>query len=75
MRLIPFFAAFAAGSLAAGCHKSPLDSQPPGRPKAEATVFTDSSIHARLCQPVRPNDDWRRVCVPKDQGLDVRRKP
>ena len=31
-------------------------------------MFTDSAMHARLCQPAKPGEDWRRVCTPIDQS-------
>ena len=31
------------------------------------TVFTDSLLHAEQCASMRPNDDWRRICTPRDQ--------
>ena len=31
------------------------------------TVFTDSLLHAEQCASTAPNDDWRRVCTPRDQ--------
>ena len=33
------------------------------------TVFTDSALHVAVCEPVKPGEDWRRVCVPKDQSV------
>ena len=34
---------------------------------AVRTIFTDSALHAEHCEPVKPSEDWRRVCVPRDQ--------
>jgi hypothetical protein len=42
---------------------------------AERTVFTDSAMHARQCEATPPGGDWRRVCVPLNQGAVVKRKP
>lgn len=42
------------------------------KPLAERTVFNDSALHAELCAPTMKDEDWRRVCIPRDQG--VRRK-
>jgi hypothetical protein len=36
------------------------------------TVFTDSALHVAVCAPSKAGDDWRRVCVPKDQSVNVR---
>jgi hypothetical protein len=32
-------------------------------------VFTDSSVHAQQCEAVKPGEDWRVVCIPKDQRV------
>ena len=40
------------------------------------TVFTDSLLHAEQCASTRPNDDWRRICTPRDQSQTfVKPKP
>jgi len=40
------------------------------------TVFNDSALHARLCVPNRPDEDWRSVCTPRDQGVIlIKQKP
>ena len=31
------------------------------------SVFTDSALHAELCEPLKPGEDRRKVCTPKDQ--------
>ena len=31
------------------------------------SVFSDSLLHDRVCEPPRANEDWRSVCIPKDQ--------
>jgi hypothetical protein len=41
----------------------------------ERTVFTDSAMHAERCATVEAGVDWRKVCTPKDQGVQPRRKP
>jgi len=33
------------------------------------TVFNDSALHARLCVPNAPGEDWRSVCTPRDQSV------
>jgi hypothetical protein len=66
---------FVAAALpAAACRRapSPAPEAPQGRP-AERTVFTDSLLHAELCERVKPGEDWRRVCVPLDQSLQRQR--
>jgi hypothetical protein len=35
-------------------------------------VFSDSATHVSRCEPVRPGEDWRSVCVPKDQAVRIR---
>jgi len=39
---------------------------------ATSSVFSDSTLHAVRCEPLRSGEDWRRVCVPKNQALLVR---
>ena len=34
----------------------------------DRSVFTDSLYHAEQCLPLKPGEDWRRVCTPKYQG-------
>lgn len=34
-------------------------------------VFADSALHVKLCEPNRKGEDWRKVCVPKDQRVRV----
>ena len=40
-----------------------------------SSVFTDSALHNKLCEPTKPHEDWRRVCTPKDQSQIIRLKP
>lgn len=35
----------------------------------ERTVFTDSLLHDERCAALRPGDEWRHVCTPKDQAV------
>jgi hypothetical protein len=39
---------------------------------ASPSVFTDSALHDRLCEPTKRDEDWRRVCTPKDQSQIIR---
>ena len=58
-----------AGLLA--CHSqqpSPVDS---ATRVSQRSVFTDSALHAKQCEPVRSGEDWRKVCTPKDQGVRI----
>lgn len=32
-------------------------------------MFTDSTLHTQLCEPLKQGEDWHNVCVPKDQGV------
>jgi hypothetical protein len=41
----------------------------------ERTVFTDSVLHIERCMPMAAGTDWRKVCTPKDQRLEIQRKP
>jgi hypothetical protein len=52
-------------------------SAPASAPLAAASpsVFTDSALHAKLCEPTKRDEDWRQVCVPKDQSQIIRLKP
>jgi hypothetical protein len=68
MRLILFFAAAAVAN--AGCHRSPPP-QAASNAAAERTVFTDSAFHSEKCEPVKPGENWRTVCTPKDQGVRI----
>jgi len=66
---------FFVGSLAIGCHGSQpraLESTPRN---GERSVFTDSALHVEKCAPLQRGEDWRKVCVPKDQSVQVRPKP
>jgi len=69
MRAALVVLAFAAGLL--GCHSrqpGPMDS---ATRTASRNVFTDSTLHAELCEPVKSGEDWRKVCTPKDQGVRI----
>lgn len=62
----------------AGCRAGvPVDTATTGTTaRSERTVFTDSAMHTRLCQPAKPGEDWRRVCTPLDQSVTpVKRLP
>ena len=65
----------AAAAMLLACHSqqpSPVDS---AARAAKRSVFTDSTLHAELCEPVKSGEDWRHVCTPKDQGVRIRQKP
>ena len=34
---------------------------------ASRSVFSDSAYHALMCESLRPNENWRTACQPKDQ--------
>jgi hypothetical protein len=53
---------------AAACYKTQHVPPMAASVNADRTVFTDSVLHRELCQPGRPGEYWRAVCVPKDQG-------
>ncbi len=55
-----------AGALA--CHGR--TSIPAAAPAADVppSVFTDSALHVGFCAPLKPREDWRKVCTPKDQS-------
>ena len=60
--------------LVAACHRSP-PVQSSASQNSARTVFTDSLLHAEHCAPVKPAEDWRRVCTPRDQALIIRKLP
>jgi hypothetical protein len=62
----------------AGCYRSQGGAQLAAPVRTARTVFTDSVLHLELCQPGRPGESWRAVCVPRDQSVHdgaVRKKP
>jgi hypothetical protein len=63
------------GALAIACHGAAPRAAESAPPNAERTVFTDSALHAERCEPIQRGEDWRKVCVPKDQSVQVRPKP
>jgi hypothetical protein len=74
MRSSQILAACGMASIVA-CRATP---SPPAVATATATqrtVFTDSLMHIERCMPMAPGTDWRKVCTPKDQALEIRRKP
>ena len=64
MRVVQAFA-FALMAVSA-CHRRPTAT--PIASVATRSVFTDSVYHAEQCVPLKPGEDWRRVCTPKYQG-------
>jgi hypothetical protein len=73
-----FLAVLCALVSVGGCYKSQSSPEIAAPVKTARTVFTDSVLHLELCQPGRPGESWRAVCVPRDQGVkdgEVRRKP
>lgn len=76
MRLALNLITCAAGAVGTACHGTRVEPPQTSTTKTALTVFTDSATHARLCQPAPPEQDWRTVCIPLDQGVDlVTRKP
>ena len=57
----------AAAVVIVACRR-PSASPSAGSTLTDRTVFTDSVLHAAKCAPLRPGDDWRKVCMPRDQG-------
>jgi hypothetical protein len=53
------------------CHAATPTPQP--AQSADRTVFTDSTLHTELCAPLQSGEDWRKVCTPKDQRIDLRK--
>jgi hypothetical protein len=54
------------------CHRQ--RSVPAQAPEVASSpsVFTDSTLHDKLCEPTMRHEDWRRVCTPKDQSQIIR---
>ena len=69
---MPMRTILAVGVLAlcgAACRPTQSTSDAAPAQRTERSVFTDSALHAELCEPVDPTN-WRTVCTPKDQRLD-----
>jgi hypothetical protein len=64
----PLWFGFVCAATVLACHSqqpAPVDSTT----RAARTVFTDSTLHAQLCEPLKQGEDWHNVCVPKDLGV------
>jgi hypothetical protein len=58
----------------AACTRPHSDVQTHQTPTASRdSVFSDSLVHARLCEVPKRGEDWHQVCTPRSQGLP--RKP
>jgi len=69
MRSAPIgFICLAAGIACHGQRSAPAAA-------SERSVFADSALHAELCEPLKPGEDWQKVCIPKDQSARPTRKP
>lgn len=75
MRLALIVMAVSAGITAGACHRNQPSTPQALSTRGERTVFTDSAMHAKLCQPPQPGENWRLICQPKDQGLDIGARP
>ena len=60
---------------AAACHQNRPDTTGVVKEAGGSTVFTDSAKHAKLCEPPRSGEDWRKVCIPLDQSFAPKPKP
>ena len=69
MRSVVITVICAAGVAACRGQRSAREAAPLAR--APRSVFSDSALHVKLCESVKPGEDWRRVCVPKDQSARV----
>jgi hypothetical protein len=74
MRLSLIVAAGSAGIVAATCRQAPAKSPETSIVSGGRSVFNDSALHVERCEPNRPGENWRKICTPKDQAVDVRRK-
>jgi hypothetical protein len=70
MRVALIVVAFSAGSTAIACHRNQSNSPQIAATTANRSVFTDSALHVQRCEPTQPGENWRMVCVPKDQRRD-----
>jgi hypothetical protein len=75
VRLGLIIVAYGAGMAAAACRQAPARSPKTFVVSGERSVFTDSALHFERCEPNRPGESWRKVCTPKDQAVEIRRKP
>jgi len=75
LRLALIVVAVAAGIPTTACHRNRSDSQQTAAKSTERSVFTDSAMHVQRCEPIRPGENWRAVCTPKDQGVDYGVRP
>ena len=57
------------------CHRSRPDAPQTLATRTGQSVFTDSAMHAQRCEPIKPGENWRVVCTPKDQRLDADARP
>ena len=55
-------------ALVSACHQAPAA----GRAASVApSVFSDSLLHAAVCEFPRPGQSWRTSCQPKDQRAEI----
>lgn len=73
LRLALIVVGVAAGIPATACHRNRSNDLPTAAKSAERSVFTDSAMHVQRCEPIRRGENWRAVCIPKDQREDVAR--
>jgi hypothetical protein len=73
MRASLFFVVLGAVIPAGACHRNPAETPQTLAKKIGQSVFTDSALHAQRCEPIKPGENWRAVCVPRDQGVDFAR--
>jgi hypothetical protein len=67
--------ALGAPILASACHRSRTAAPQTAATRPEQSVFTDSAMHAQRCEPIKPDENWRVVCIPKDQRVDYGVRP
>ena len=73
MRLPMIVAACGVGVTVA-CNRAQPSAAQIKTASVERSVFTDSAFHVDRCEPVKPGENWRKVCTPKDQGVEIGRK-
>ena len=45
------------------------DFKPVSITRGQRSIFADSALHALKCERPKAGEDWRQVCVPKDQSF------
>ena len=71
----PVVIALIGGISATACHRGQAASRQPVAAAGLPSIFTDSTLHAKQCEPAKAGEDWRTVCMPRNQGLEIAARP